>query len=623
MLFSLTAFELNVYAAAVETVGELKTSGGIRFSDESLQTSACSGCANGVLSILLGGTGGDTASEARTNLGVPAIAAANTFTLGPQTLLSGAAGLNALIVQGAIGQSANLQEWRNSGGTTLVSVGSSGEINLPATAVVRSGGALFIHNNSNGNFFAGKNAGNQTLAGCCNTASGELAFDANTTGHNNTANGYLALSGNTTGNYNIAIGRAALVLNTEGEANSAIGYYSISHNLIGDYNTAVGHQSLYNTTSSHSTAIGANTLFSNTEGGFNTAVGSNSLNANSKGSYNTAGGYQALRSNTTAGKNTALGAIALYTQSFNNGNAFWDSHNTAVGYEALYSNQPTATDNGIYNTAIGSGSLRANTTGYNNTAGGALSLYSNNAGYNNTAYGFNALQDNTSGFNNTASGVFALRNNTSGYYNSATGISTLYTNTVGNFNTAFGYSALYNNSDGDANTAVGRGAGYTNTTGNYNTFVGHGADAYSNNLTNATAIGYNAEVNASNKVRIGNASVTVIEGQVAWSFPSDIRLKKDVREIEQGLAFIKALRPVQYRLKNGNDRIDFGFIAQDVEGLMGSDYNVLGIGDDPDRTLSLRYTDFIAPMVKAMQEQQGMIEQLKAEVAELKKMLGK
>ena len=255
MLFSVTAFEQKGFADSVETSGVLNASGGVRFPDGIVQSSACGACA-ALLPIDHGGTGGDTASEARANLGVPASGLPNTFTLGPQTLLSGGAGLNALIVQGAVGQSANLQEWRNSGGTAVASVGSTGEINLPATAVVRSGGALFIHNNSNGNFFAGKNAGNQTLDGCCNTASGELAFDADTTGHNNTASGYLALSGNTIGNYNIAMGRAALVLNTEGEANSAIGYYSISHNISGNYNTALGFQSLYNTTTSHNTAVG-------------------------------------------------------------------------------------------------------------------------------------------------------------------------------------------------------------------------------------------------------------------------------------------------------------------------------------------------------------------------------
>ena len=47
-----------------------------------------------------------------------------------------------------------------------------------------------------------------------------------------------------------------------------------------------------------------------------------------------------------------------------------------------------------------------------------------------------------------------------------------------------------------------------------------------------------------------------------------------------------------------------GFLAQDVEALLGDGYSVLGIGGDKDRTLSLRYTDLIAPMVKAIQEQQ-------------------
>jgi hypothetical protein len=37
------------------------------------------------------------------------------------------------------------------------------------------------------------------------------------------------------------------------------------------------------------------------------------------------------------------------------------------------------------------------------------------------------------------------------------------------------------------------------------------------NLTNATAGGFNTVVNASNKIRLGNTFVTVIEGQVAFT----------------------------------------------------------------------------------------------------------
>ena len=55
---------------------------------------------------------------------------------------------------------------------------------------------------------------------------------------------------------------------------------------------------------------------------------------------------------------------------------------------------------------------------------------------------------------------------------------------------------------------------------------------------------------------------------------------------------------------------------QDVEGLLGTNYNVLGIGGTAERKLSLRYTDFIAPIVHALQEQQRLVE---AQAAELSK----
>ena len=150
-----------------------------------------------------------------------------------------------------------------------------------------------------------------------------------------------------------------------------------------------------------------------------------------------------------------------------------------------------------------------------------------------------------------------------------------------------------------------------------NTFIGANTrltyDLY-NGLTNSTAIGYDTLVYASNQVEIGNMEVTQIGGAVSWSNFSDIRTKKDIEDIGYGLDFITALRPVQFRMKKGDGRTDFGFIAQDIEALLGANYSVLGIGGDKDRTLSLRYTDFIAPMVKALQEQQAIIEAQKEDI---------
>ena len=68
------------------------------------------------------------------------------------------------------------------------------------------------------------------------------------------------------------------------------------------------------------------------------------------------------------------------------------------------------------------------------------------------------------------------------------------------------------------------------------------------------------------------------------------------------------LRPLEYELKQGDGKTNFGFLAQDIETLVGTHNSILTIGADKDRTLGLRYTDFIAPIVKGMQEQQKKIE---------------
>ena len=259
---------------------------------------------------------------------------------------------------------------------------------------------------------------------------------------------------------------------------------------------------------------------------------------------------------------------------------------------------PTATpplgeDRGNGNSAAENvDALNLSTTGSNNTAHGWSSLHSNTTGYQNTATGFAALSDNTSGAANTANGVVALSLNTTGSYNTATGDGALYNNTTGRFNTAHGFEALLNNTFGQNNTAAGSFALFaningsnntanglyslqnnttgtyniadgvyalsSNTTGSYNTAIGVGADVGSGDLTNATAIGYGAVVDASNKVRIGNNSVTVIEGQVAYTFSSDRNKKENFQSVD-GEEVLRKIR--QFNLTSWN------YIGQDAKTL--------------------------------------------------------
>jgi hypothetical protein len=173
-----------------------------------------------------------------------------------------------------------------------------------------------------------------------------------------------------------------------------------------------------------------------------------------------------------------------------------DNSNTFVG---LGTGNFTIGGEGIqgrFNTAVGASALQANSTGFVNTASGNNALFSNTTGGGNTASGVDALYSNTSGSNNTASGRGVLYSNTSGSGNTASGELTLQLNTTGSFNTAIGDGALSGN-----------------TTGNNNTAVGTGANVSAGNFNNAAAIGGGALVNASNKIRLGDTNVTVIEGQ--------------------------------------------------------------------------------------------------------------
>jgi hypothetical protein len=120
--------------------------------------------------------------------------------------------------------------------------------------------------------------------------------------------------------------------------------------------------------------------------------------------------------------------------------------------------------------------------------------------------------------------------------------------------------------------------------------------------------------------------------------PSDARLKKDITEEALGLDFINRLNPVSYRWRvggvktvsqpkapeidapitithGGEETVEVagvrtfhGFIAQEVKQVLDSleveDFAgwVLADKEDPNSNQSIRYTEFIAPLVKSVQE---------------------
>ena len=514
------------------------------------------------------------------------------------------------------------------------------------TSIFLGSDAGIVDDGINYNNAVGKEALKSNISGINNNAFGYKAMEVNTTGESNSALGNNSLGANTSGSYNTAIGFETLKNNTSrnklvavgykalynnggsvtetyhATGNTAIGSEALYGNLNGYYNTANGYNALFSNTSGFSnTAIGYQTLYNNTGGDKNAAIGFKALYFNTSGLENTAAGYESLYSNTEGDYNIATGFQSLYSNTSG-------EKNVANGYKSLYSNTL-----GDYNTANGYKALYSNTTGNYNTANGYQALYSN-TNHDNTANGYQSLYHNTSGYGNTSSGKKSLFDNTEGYFNTAFGDNSLLNNTTGIENVAVGQSSLNNNTTGDGNVAVGRNALSIIVTGNYNTTIGYnaGSSGSGGNSTNSTAIGYGSYLFGSNTVRIGNASITEIGGYTDWTKVSDGRFKTNVKENVEGLDFIMKLRPVTYNLDmdaianflNTPDdmrlpeserlkaaEIEIGFIAQEVEAAaneLGFDFHGISKPKSKNSHYGLRYAEFVVPLVKAVQEQQDMID---------------
>lgn len=299
----------------------------------------------------------------------------------------------------------------------------------------------------------------------------------------------------------------------------------------------------------------------------------------------------------------------------NNRKVLWTkgTGNLFVGFNAGSSNTI-----GFNNSFVGYNSGILNSVGSQNTFLGTETGSANVDGMMNSFMGRRAGFSNTNGNENTFIGAYAGQSNTEGLHNSFLGVTTGSANTLGSENTFIGAHAGYFNNLGSYNTFVGNFAGEANTSGNYNTFLGFEADASSGNLTNASALGYGAVVNASNSVIIGNTSVTSIGGQVSWSTFSDKRLKENIRPNYLGLNFITRLEPVDYNYKaEGQEGIVYsGLIAQDVEKVLKDlDLPFSGLVRPANENdfYSIRYGDFVIPLINAVQEQQEQIERLEDE----------
>ena len=118
---------------------------------------------------------------------------------------------------------------------------------------------------------------------------------------------------------------------------------------------------------------------------------------------------------------------------------------------------------------------------------------------------------------------------------------------------------------------------------------------------------------------------------------SDRNLKKDIRNLSYGLKEVMAMKPVGWNWKDSRmPERNIGFIAQDIESIIPeavvkptqkdfAEYEAMkALGKEGEvPSYGMKYTELIPVLTKAIQEQQAMIEALKKEVENLKKLINK
>ena len=177
------------------------------------------------------------------------------------------------------------------------------------------------------------------------------------------------------------------------------------------------------------------------------------------------------------------------------------------------------------------------------------------------------------------------------------------------------------------------------TSGDNNSFLGHDAGREGSPGGSITT--------GSNIIVLADENIGAAHIQVDWTVASDQRDKTDFTALDLGLDFVKALAPVTYkwdkRSKYGDknaddydlnnltpdgthkeDALDIGFKAQEVQALeeaagytTAAKKNLTVSTSEDGKQMGLQYSKFVPILVKAIQEQNALIEALTARVATL------
>ena len=490
-----------------------------------------------------------------------------------------------------------------------------------------------------------------------NSFLGYRAGFSNTTAGNNVFTGYEAGYNNAYPQENVAVGHTALFTQSNYGANTT---------AFNTYNVAIGNQALYTTNPTatnngyQNTAAGYQSGYSNTTGSANALIGMQASYYNTTGTSNCVMGYQAgygVNASTTFLNNVIVGYQAGFKHTSARDGSF-------LGYQAGYS-----ISSGAQNTCIGNQAGYLTTTQNGNTFSGNTSGY-NNIANDNAFYGASSGYANTTGTKNTFIGTAAdggcaacstLTNAAAiGYSAKVSQNNSLVLGGTSTYSVSVGIGTttpsallhLVNNANAQTkmfveNTSTGAsafsGVQLKNSTGSsylYMTSTGYSGATpnalYVQNANGGDIVFYNngEAMRILNNGRVGIGTATPgftldINGTAnctSNTWTSDSTKKKNINDLSlNALDIIKQLRPVTFEWKKvidgGMKGMQMGFTAQELEKILPSivitdtlkstaTSTVTPTMDSVKTTKSVKYIELFPLFVKAMQEQQKMIDSL-------------
>jgi hypothetical protein len=147
--------------------------------------------------------------------------------------------------------------------------------------------------------------------------------------------------------------------------------------------------------------------------------------------------------------------------------------------------------------------------------------------------------------------------------------------------------------------------------------AGNAVEIYNNsnqagriNINKTTSGLFNALVFTYSGTTVG--SIDYSNTGTAFNTSSDIRLKKDIVDAGSASAKIDQIRIVSHGWKHDDAVVEFGVIAQELVNIAPQAVAVGDDGEEIETTWGVDYSKLIPLLIKAHQEQQAIIESLKA-----------